>query len=1028
MSVSSLFLLVFGGNIAIHPSPGIAIRHDPLAGMPLCVWNDSSVFRKLKGGMQEADQHLFRFPNGSVSNEYHWNGAGRYDADSTWIASDSGYKPGWQAETVYRGTTKLDISYNGTSRITDGDTTTFWWSNPDHPKAPGWFLLDLGTLSPIDSLVLHLGDLRPDSVVIEKWTGASGVYPPPNQQASGWVAVATLPASSRVAATVASFSSRYVGVRPIGSMPQGWKVAEFALWNAGTRVTKHSTDPSLQTAVIAVSAHGASRKKGAVPNWDFEAYMTWMRNYPTSIPMVSVNYGTGTAQEAASWVRYANVTRDYAIRRWQIGNENSGSWEEGGSVSARQYATRFVQYAKAMKAVDPTISVYGPLTPEANWLSDASGDFDGRSWLQGFLEFVDSAEQQDQARYLDGVDVHTYPYYYETTSSAADLLRACDAKGAAFDSLDALVNRTLKTDPDKREILNSEFNSMVGIRSSLQEDVAGASGAGLLFAHYIQRFGNRGAGVFWQLVESGSVGTDGTYGSMGAFNPSIPGSHTTFGYAPNSTFWMLRTLLREWLDTAGTDTILTIDQTPGIRSFAVRNNGRSSVLAFNLGADTATLDLDPSPFPSGDILSWGKGEYGWNGTDAEAYALPNSGPSSRQIPSNWTGSLRIPPFGFAVVRVARSIPAPPRNVSIVVASRKIPTSGTSILSGWSQAPGSRLTKGTWRIGSLTGDLVAGDGAWDGTCEAWTATLDGSRFGEGLNSLVVTTVAATGDSAVDTIAIEIVGPPRTVMKVSDFDGNKKLTTWDSAWINAIDPTVDSTKSDISILTAGGEGSPFIKLSAHIGQPPASIMSYPNFSGLYFPIPLGIENLDTSRNIAGITFDINTTRSGSGQTFLLYAYSNLVTDWNLHFVKLPNTNGAWQHKSFLFDDFKQDPGFGIQLGAMDFETVYAMEFRARGAGEATIALDNVAFLGTRGRSVGLTRANRLQTTLQLRNRILSVNATNDWNLRLIGVDGRTCRRWSGRGPSEISLPRSSGPLWAVLEQPGIRKVLAIPPILR
>lgn len=462
---------------------------------------------------------------------------------------------GWRSETIHRGTTKNNPEFHGASRIDDGDSTTFWWSNPGHPDAPGWFLFDLVAPRSIDSVRLHLGDLRPDSVRLVRWTGPDGVYPPPDQQATGWVPVATIAATSLTTLKFPAISSRYSGFQPVGPLSGGWKVAEAGLWSGSASVTTASTDPGLQTLEVATSTHPASRRAGSVPNWEFDAYMAWIRNYPGAIPMVSVNYGTGTVQEAASWVRYANVTRKYGIGRWQVGNENSGAWEEGGAVSARQYATRYVQFAKAMKAVDPTIQVSGPLTPESDWLRDASGDFDGRSWLEGFLVHVDSAERADNFRYLDGVDVHTYPYYYENASSATAMLAACDREGTRFDSLAALVNRTLHTDPEKREIINSEFNAMVGIRSSLQEDVPGASAAGLVFAHYIQRFGNRGAGVFWQRIENGSLGTDGTYGSMGAINPAIPGSSTTYGYAPNSTFWMLRTQLREWLDTNGTDTI-----------------------------------------------------------------------------------------------------------------------------------------------------------------------------------------------------------------------------------------------------------------------------------------------------------------------------------------------------------------------------------------------------------------------------------------------------------------------------------------
>ena len=75
---------------------------------------------------------------------------------------------------------------------------------------------------------------------------------------------------------------------------------------------------------------------------------------------ISVNYGTGTPAEAASWVRYSNVTKGYGFKYWEVGNENYGSWET--DVNTRQhdpytYATRFKEYLLQMKAVDPTIKV-----------------------------------------------------------------------------------------------------------------------------------------------------------------------------------------------------------------------------------------------------------------------------------------------------------------------------------------------------------------------------------------------------------------------------------------------------------------------------------------------------------------------------------------------------------------------------------------------------------------------------------------------------------------------------------------------
>lgn len=120
---------------------------------------------------------------------------------------------------------------------------------------------------------------------------------------------------------------------------------------------------------------------------------------------VTVNYGSGTPEEAAAWVAYANAattssvaigtdsksydwkTSDtwaslraatalatddgmnflrvgrsaaYGLKYWEIGNENYGTWETDQQAvknDAYTYATRAKDYIAKMKAVDPTIKV-----------------------------------------------------------------------------------------------------------------------------------------------------------------------------------------------------------------------------------------------------------------------------------------------------------------------------------------------------------------------------------------------------------------------------------------------------------------------------------------------------------------------------------------------------------------------------------------------------------------------------------------------------------------------------------------------
>lgn len=83
---------------------------------------------------------------------------------------------------------------------------------------------------------------------------------------------------------------------------------------------------------------------------------------------LTVNYGSGTAQEAADWVTYANTTKGYGFRYWEIGNEEYGSWETDTHVKTpahpddlphdpATYARYAADYMTRMRAADPTIKV-----------------------------------------------------------------------------------------------------------------------------------------------------------------------------------------------------------------------------------------------------------------------------------------------------------------------------------------------------------------------------------------------------------------------------------------------------------------------------------------------------------------------------------------------------------------------------------------------------------------------------------------------------------------------------------------------
>ncbi len=88
-------------------------------------------------------------------------------------------------------------------------------------------------------------------------------------------------------------------------------------------------------------------------------------------PMITVNLGTGTPEEASNWVEYCNrpvgtkfsnlrakngSVEPYAVKLWGLGNEMDGPWQQG-HVPAHQYAIRAQQAAKLMKDTDPSIEM-----------------------------------------------------------------------------------------------------------------------------------------------------------------------------------------------------------------------------------------------------------------------------------------------------------------------------------------------------------------------------------------------------------------------------------------------------------------------------------------------------------------------------------------------------------------------------------------------------------------------------------------------------------------------------------------------
>ncbi len=94
-------------------------------------------------------------------------------------------------------------------------------------------------------------------------------------------------------------------------------------------------------------------------------------------PMICINAGDGTPEEAAQWIEYCNGPVDsamgrlraanghpepYRVTHWEVGNELWGRWQCHWTTPAG-YVDRYARIAAAMRGADPSIVLYACGTP-----------------------------------------------------------------------------------------------------------------------------------------------------------------------------------------------------------------------------------------------------------------------------------------------------------------------------------------------------------------------------------------------------------------------------------------------------------------------------------------------------------------------------------------------------------------------------------------------------------------------------------------------------------------------------------------
>ena len=360
---------------------------------------------------------------------------------------------------------------------------------------------------------------------------------------------------------------------------------------------------------------------------------------------ITVNYGTGSSNEAAAWVKSVNVTNHYGFKYWEIGNECYGTWEADSNTPAHDpytYAVRAAGYIALMKAADPTIKIGIVGAPGEGSYSNNANHFavnprtstTNYGWTPVVLSTLNSLGVTP-----DFLVHHVYPQYTSANPSSgtdSDPFALQAGSGWALDAADLRQQLTdyLGANGANVELTCTENNSDSGSQGRQSTSIVN----GLYLADNLAQIMKTefNSYVWWDLRN----GSD----TSGCFDPTLYGwrSNGDLGMIGGASTYIYPTFYAEKLMqyfVRGGDTVLN----PGsdyllLSDYAARRtNGTLTLLVINKDVTTnftAQINLT-NFFPAGSAMvrSFGIDQD-------EATRTNNTAPGSKDIATNTITATR----------------------------------------------------------------------------------------------------------------------------------------------------------------------------------------------------------------------------------------------------------------------------------------------------------------------------------------------------------------------------------------------------
>jgi hypothetical protein len=371
------------------------------------------------------------------SNAWHWNPRGTWSEPGSeqgyWVSDaepveDYGVSYGYQLPR--RGNTIDQAKNNGYSRLSDGDTESFWKSNPyldshftgePDDRNPQWVMVAFPGPVPVDTLRFDWGTPHATRFKVQYWTGKDAHFPieggdwkdfPQGEhQGAGGVQEVRIAPEAQSVQFVRIVLLEDSDTAPEGSTDVrdrlGFAIRELYVGQqvGGAFVDHMSHEPSKeQTEMWTSSTDPWHRAEDLDPNHEhasferlFESGIT--KGEPMMVPVPALY---GVPEDAAALVTYLRK-RGYPVEQIEIGEEPDGQLAE-----PEHYGALYLQMADAIKAVDPSLEFGGPgyQTTLPDWVHwpDEEGN---QSWTGRFVGYL---RERDRMEDFDFFSFEWYPF------------------------------------------------------------------------------------------------------------------------------------------------------------------------------------------------------------------------------------------------------------------------------------------------------------------------------------------------------------------------------------------------------------------------------------------------------------------------------------------------------------------------------------------------------------------------------------------------------------------------------------------